>query len=166
MSAARAAGSIAGCAHTNISFRRSSGNCGLGRRRELAEDDRERRLRAASTRPRRQRSCRRRRAAVSSHASGAAGTPSTGQWTSAAAKASPSASSAPAMSCERAHEVGDEAAVRVARDGRGRILGRARAAMSSALRRRRQHRSHLDAAARRARARAAHDSAVSRSARR
>jgi hypothetical protein len=92
--------SIAGCEHAKSSARRSSG---IGVALEAAasiSSARSFRWSAASTRVRRRReaSIALRRATVNSHASGLAGTPLSGQSTSAEAKASESASSAPATS--------------------------------------------------------------------
>jgi len=100
MSGARTPGSIAGCAQANISDSRSSPSSwppdaaasfsSIIRRRCSATPSALRRLRAASIHLR--------RATVSSQASGFAGIPRVGQSDSAAANASESASSAPAMS--------------------------------------------------------------------
>src|SRR5262245_29727335 len=94
------AGSIAGCAQTNSSSARRSGNASP---LAAAAADSEARKRADSwcrsrTRRRRAWSIRRCRAAVSSHASGCFGSPSIGQEARAETRASPSASSAPATS--------------------------------------------------------------------
>jgi len=102
MSGARTPSSIAGCAQANIRRRRWSGisdsistsasSCTTSALSSLV-----RRRRAASMSLR--------RATVSSHASGARGTPLAGQSASAAANASDSASSAPATSRVRAASI-------------------------------------------------------------
>ena len=100
ISGARMAGSSAGCAHANMSESRSSRTGVSSASAASISSATSRRCEAASLAVWRRRvaSIMRRRATVSSHASGVRGTPVRGHSASADAKASESASSAPATS--------------------------------------------------------------------
>ena len=132
ISGARMPASIAGCAQANISARRWSGMSAPPPPRPAPP-------RAAATARRRPRRCGGgatasiilRRATVSSHASGFAGQPFSGQSASAAANASDSASSACGHVARARGEKGDELAVAAARD-RVRRAARLRVAFHAA----------------------------------
>jgi len=98
---ARTVASSAGCAQANISRSRSSGIADAGSPAASAII-RNGSIAASRTCRRRTESIALRRATANSHASGARGTPCAGQVASALAKASDSASSAPARSRVRA----------------------------------------------------------------